>query len=74
MNREPDTQGPAKLIRIGLIGAIVTAVCCLTPVLVILLSALGLAAFLGKLDYVLLPALSVFVVVAGFGLWKQYGK
>ncbi|GAB1233011.1 mercury resistance system transport protein MerF [Ferrigenium sp. UT4] len=51
------------LLRVGIIGALLTALCCFTPLLVILLGALGLAALTGYLDYVLLPALAMFVIL-----------
>ncbi len=50
-----------KLFGAGIIGAVVAALCCFTPVLVLLLSAVGLGALTGYLDYVLLPALAFFV-------------
>jgi mercuric ion transport protein len=50
-----------KLIGAGIIGAVVTALCCFTPILVLLLGAVGLGALTGYLDYVLLPALAFFV-------------
>jgi hypothetical protein len=53
--------GSNKLLRAGIIGALVTALCCFTPVLVLLLGAVGLGALTGYLDYVLLPALAFFV-------------
>ncbi|MDH3474771.1 MAG: mercury resistance system transport protein MerF [Rhodospirillales bacterium] len=49
-----------KLLRTGLVGTIVVALCCFTPVLVVLLGAVGLSAWLGWLDYVLFPALGLF--------------
>ena len=39
------------------------AICCFTPVLVILLGAVGLSSWLGWLDYVLLPSLGIFIVL-----------
>ena len=44
-----------KLIGVGVTGALLSMLCCLTPVLAILLGALGLTAFVAKLDYVLAP-------------------
>ena len=52
-----------KLIATGAAGALVSLLCCLTSVLVVLLSALGLTALVGKLDYVL-----ALVFVASVGL------
>ena len=60
-----------RLLRTGIIGSAVVAVCCFTPVLVILLAATGLAAITGWLDYVLLPALAFFLGLTGYALWKR---
>src|SRR3546814_10367117 len=46
-----------KLLGIGIVGSVVAALCCFTPILVVLLGAVGLSAMLGWLDYVLLPSL-----------------
>ena len=59
------------LLRVGIIGTVVTALCCFTPVLVVLLGALGLSAAIGWLDYVLLPALVLFLGLTAFALWKR---
>ncbi|MGE4056505.1 MAG: mercury resistance system transport protein MerF [Vicinamibacterales bacterium] len=49
------------LLRTGVAGTVVAALCCATPLLVIPLGAVGLSAWIGWLDYVLVPALSVFL-------------
>ncbi|MDZ4257783.1 MAG: mercury resistance system transport protein MerF [Gemmatimonadales bacterium] len=54
----------STLFKTGLAGSIIAALCCFTPVLVITLTALGLAAWVGYIDLVVLPLLVVFVVVA----------
>lgn len=59
------------LIKTGIIGAVVAAVCCATPVLVILLGVVGLSALTGYLDYVLLPALALCIGLIGYGFYKQ---
>ena len=41
---------PNRLLKIGLGGSVVAAVCCFTPLLVVLV---GLSALVGYLDYVL---------------------
>ena len=51
------------LLTTGLVGSIILAVCCATPVLVLLLGAIGLTAWTAHLDAVLLPALGLFVIV-----------
>jgi len=59
------------LLRTGIIGSIVAAICCFSPALVILFSALGLSSLIGILDYVLLPTLAVFLAITGYALWKR---
>ncbi|MGV6820387.1 MAG: mercury resistance system transport protein MerF [Parvularcula sp.] len=62
------------LLSIGIIGTIVAALCCFTPVLVVLLSAVGLAAFTGYLDYVLFPVLGFFVLLTIYAVWRRNRK
>ena len=49
------------LLKTGIAGAVVAALCCATPILVVAFGVLGLSAWVGWLDYVLIPALAVFV-------------
>jgi mercuric ion transport protein len=58
-----------SLITTGIIGSIIAVICCFTPALVLLLSALGLAALIGYLDYVLFPALAIFLGLIVSGWW-----
>ncbi len=60
-----------KLLKVGIIGAIVAALCCVTPILVILVTTIGLSAIIGWLDYVLFPALAVFIAITVYALWKK---
>lgn len=60
-----------KLFRIGVVGAVIAAVCCFTPVLVVFLGALGLSAVVGWLDSVLLPALAVFIGVMVYAMLRR---
>lgn len=62
---------PNTLLKVGIVGTIITAICCFTPLLVILLGAVGLSALTGMLDVVLLPALGIFLIITGYGLWKR---
>ena len=59
-----------RTYRAGVIGAVVAAVCCFTPVLVVLVTVVGWSAIVGYLDYVLFRALGLFVVLAVVG-WVQ---
>jgi mercuric ion transport protein len=60
-----------KLLGIGLVGTVIAALCCFTPFLVVLLGAVGLSAMLGWLDYVLLPALGLFLLLTLYALWRR---
>jgi mercuric ion transport protein len=60
-----------KLLKFGVIGTVVVALCCFTPVLVILFGVVGLSAAVGYLDYVLLPALAIFAGLTAYALWRR---
>ena len=60
-----------RLVATGVIGMVVAALCCFTPLLVALLGVVGLSAVVGKLDYVLLPAMAIFLAVLIYGLAKR---
>ncbi|HUS56131.1 MAG TPA: mercury resistance system transport protein MerF [Thermohalobaculum sp.] len=61
-----------RLLKLGIIGSIIAALCCFTPVLVVLLGVVGLSALVGWLDLVLFPALAVFLAITGYALWKRH--
>jgi hypothetical protein len=54
-------------------GTLLVALCCFTPILVIALGAFGLSTVTPYLDYVLLPALLVMimVVIISYLKWKK---
>ena len=56
------------VLATGLVGGAVTMLCCFTPALVVVLGAFGLSAWLGWADYVLLPAMALFLATIGYGL------
>ena len=60
-----------RLLRFGIIGTLIAALCCFTPILVVLLGAVGLAALTGYLDYVLFPALAFFIGLTIYALYKR---
>lgn len=61
-----------SLLGVGIIGAVVAALCCFTPILVVLLGAIGLSAVVGWLDYVLLPALAFFVGLVIYAVVRRH--
>ena len=61
------------LLRIGLGGSVLAALCCFTPLMPWVFGALGIA---GALDYVyrdsvLLPLLAGFLILTGVALWRR---
>ena len=65
-----------KAFIAAIIGTVVVALCCFTPVLVILLGIVGLSAFTPYLDYVLFPALVILMILAvvSYRKWKRLQK
>ncbi len=60
-----------KRMKTGIIGTVVAALCCFTPVLVVLFGAVGLSAWLGWIDYVLFPALGIFVLLTIYAVYQR---
>jgi mercuric ion transport protein len=60
-----------KLLGTGLIGSAVAMLCCFTPLLAVVLGALGLSAWLAWADYVLLPMLILSLMLIGYAVWRR---
>ncbi len=60
-----------KQLKTGIIGTVVAALCCFTPVLVVLFGVIGLSAWLGWIDYVLFPALGIFVLITIYAVYQR---
>jgi len=62
-----------KLLGVGIIGTLVAALCCFTPILAWTLSAVGLSGLIGYVyrDDVLLPLLVIFLAITGYALWRR---
>ncbi|WP_298260943.1 mercury resistance system transport protein MerF [uncultured Litoreibacter sp.] len=62
-----------KLLAFGIGGTLLAALCCFTPLLPIVLTALGLTGLLGVLynDAVLLPILAGFLILTGYAIWQR---
>ena len=58
-----------KLLATGVVGSTLAAICCSTRALVVLLGAIGLSAWLGWADTLLLPALGLFLAMTVYGLF-----
>lgn len=57
----------------AIIGTALVALCCFTPLLVVVLGAIGLGVLTSYLDYVLLPALVVMIIVTliSYRRWRR---
>ncbi|MEN8262893.1 MAG: mercury resistance system transport protein MerF [Nitrospirota bacterium] len=65
-----------KAFLVSLAGTIIIAVCCFTPFLVLVLGVIGLSIMIPYLDYLLLPALGLFILITIFAFirWEKSGK
>ena len=59
------------LLRVGIVGTVIAALCCFTPVLVVLVGVVGLSAITGYLDLVLFPALVFFIGLTAYAVWRK---
>ena len=61
-----------KLLRRGIIGSVIAAICCFTPFLVVVFAALEISAWMGWwLDYFLLfPALAFFLAMTAYAIYR----
>lgn len=59
------------MLKTGIIGTVVAALCCFTPTLVILLGGTGLSWMVGYLGIVLVPALAMFVLITAFAVLRK---
>lgn len=60
-----------RLLRFGVIGTVIAALCCFTPILVVLFAAVGLSWAVGYLDYVLFPVLFIFIGLTIYAVWRR---
>tara|TARA_R110002110_G_scaffold194816_1_gene403911 strand:+ start:30313 stop:30654 length:342 start_codon:yes stop_codon:yes gene_type:complete len=62
-----------RLLALGVGGTILAILCCFTPLLPVLLTAVGLTGLLGVVynDAVLLPILAGFLILTGYAVWRQ---
>ncbi len=63
-----------QLLKTGVISSVIMAICCFTPALVWLMTAIGLAAYISSLDAVLLPLLGLSLVITLIALLRRFKK
>ena len=59
------------LMRTGIMGGVLAAICCATPLLAVVLGAVGLSAWAAKADYIVMPALVLFIALVGWALIRR---
>ncbi|MBT3778076.1 MAG: mercury resistance system transport protein MerF [Flavobacteriaceae bacterium] len=57
-----------KILKIGIVGTLLTSLCCFTPFLIIILTFLGIASWLAWLDFILLPLLAFHVILIFYAI------
>lgn len=62
---------PKRRLFASVVGTVAVALCCFTPLLVILFGAIGVGALTPYLDLVLIPALAILIVVTGLS-YRRY--
>lgn len=67
------SQTSKKGLFAALAGTVLVALCCFTPIIVIMLGAIGLSVFTPYLDFVLLPALGIMIAltIVSFLRWRK---
>ncbi|GGA10948.1 mercury resistance system transport protein MerF [Neptunicoccus cionae] len=63
-----------RMLKWGVGGALFAALCCFTPLLVVVVAGVGLSAFSGWLDYALFPLLFFCLAVVAQALWLRAGR
>jgi mercuric ion transport protein len=60
-----------NLLGLGIAGTAIAAVCCFTPVLVVMLGAIGVAGWVARVDSVLIAALVGFAALTVYALVRK---
>lgn len=62
------------LLKTGILGAVIATLLCATPLLLVLVAAVGLSAWLAWFDYIAFAALILFAGAAGYALLLLYRR
>ncbi|VAW16397.1 hypothetical protein MNBD_ALPHA09-213 [hydrothermal vent metagenome] len=64
----------SRLLKNGISGSLIAAVCCFTPLLVIVFTGVGLTSYIGGIDYVVFPAMFASLGVTAYALYLRSGN
>jgi len=59
------------LVRTGIVGAVIAAICCVTPILVVLLPLAGLGVWLASADLMAFSLLAASLGLIAWGLYRR---
>ena len=64
---------PRRTFIASVVGTILVALCCFTPILVVTLTTASLGFFIPYLDFVLFPTLFVFIIltIVSYRRWRN---
>lgn len=60
-----------NILKTGFGGLVASAVCCFTPLLVVVLGAVGLSAWVLWLDYIVFPVMALSMGLIAYGLYSR---
>ncbi len=60
-----------NILKTGIGGFVVSALCCFTPILVIILGGIGLTAWVAWVDFVLFPVMALSMGLIAYGLYAR---
>ncbi len=72
--RDAKPQKDNRLLKGGIAGTLVAAVCCFTPLLVLAFVGAGLSGYIGGIDYVVFPILFASLGVVALALYFRAGR
>ncbi len=73
MNDAEQSQS-AKMLKTGIAGSLIAAVCCFTPLLVFAFVGVGLSGLVGGIDYVVFPVMFASLGVVALALHVRSGR
>jgi len=71
---DSEQQQSAKMLKTGIAGSLIAAICCFTPLLVLAFAGVGLSGLVGGIDYVVFPVMFASLGVVAMALYIRAGR
>ncbi|MBL4642839.1 MAG: mercury resistance system transport protein MerF [Flavobacteriaceae bacterium] len=71
---DTERQQSAKMLKTGIAGSLIAAVCCFTPLLVLAFAGAGLSGLVGGIDFVVFPVMFASLGVVAQALYIRAGR